>query len=162
MPDQQTRDADLVVVGAGLAGLSAARAAAHAGASVVVVEARDRSGALITADLALEEGREVFAVPGEITSALSSGTNDLLKLGAAPLTRAEDVLDVFGVVRTESAASDLGPLAAKVLERLRDGPASPDELARSTGLDAGSLASALTELELAGCAVAGGGVYRAN
>ena len=74
-----------------IAGLSAA---------TVVVEARDRSGALITADLALEEGREVFAVPGEITSALSSGTNDLLKLGATPLTRAEDVLDVFGLVGT--------------------------------------------------------------
>ena len=54
-------------------------------AATVVVEARERSGALITADLALEEGREVLAVPGEITSALSSGTNDLLRLGAAPL-----------------------------------------------------------------------------
>ena len=52
----------------------------------VVVEAREASGALITADLALEEGREVFAVPGEITSALSKGTNALLRLGATPLT----------------------------------------------------------------------------
>src|SRR5438034_3718669 len=56
-----------------IAGLSAA---------TVVVEARDRSGALITADLALEEGREVLSVPGEITSSLSDGTNALLKLGA--------------------------------------------------------------------------------
>jgi DNA processing protein len=130
-------------------------------AVTVVVEARDRSGALITADLALEEGREVFAVPGEITSALSAGTNDLLKLGAAPLTRSEDVLELFGLAGAVSEDVEVGPTAAKVLERLRDGPASPDELARATGLDAGSLSAALTELELAGLAVAGGGVYRA-
>jgi DNA processing protein len=136
-----------------IAGLSAA---------TVVVEARDRSGALITADLALEEGREVFAVPGEITSALSAGTNDLLKLGATPLTGSADVLDVFGWTSAESEAVELGSSAEAVLARLRDGPASADELARATGLDAGALASALTELELAGCAVAGGGVYRAN
>ena len=55
-------------------------------AATVVVEARERSGALITADFALEEGREVFAVPGEITSALSAGANALLRLGATPLT----------------------------------------------------------------------------
>jgi DNA processing protein len=65
--------------------------------ATVVVEARERSGALITGDLALEEGREVFAVPGEIGSALSAGTNALLKLGAAPLTCAADVLDVYGL-----------------------------------------------------------------
>ena len=138
------------------------RVIAGVSAVTIVVEARDRSGALITADLALEEGREVFAVPGEITSALSAGTNDLLKLGAAPLTRSEDVLELFGLVVGETEVAEVGPAAAKVLERLRDGPASPDELARSTGLDAASLAAALTELELAGCAVAGGGVYRAN
>jgi len=136
-----------------IAGLSSA---------AVVVEARDRSGALITADLALEEGREVFAVPGEITSALSSGTNDLLKLGATPLTTTSDVLDVFGLVSIDGEPVELGPSAEAVLAGLRDGPATPDELARTTGLDAGVLASALTELELAGCAVAGGGVYRAN
>jgi DNA processing protein len=136
-----------------IAGLSAA---------TVVVEARDRSGALITADLALDEGREVFAVPGEITSALSSGTNDLLKLGASPLTASADVLDVFGLVGAQAEPVDLGSSAEAVLARLRDGPAGADELARLTGLDAGTLASALTELELAGCAVAGGGVYRAN
>jgi DNA processing protein len=136
-----------------IAGLSAA---------TVVVEARDRSGALITADLALEEGREVFAVPGEITSALSSGTNDLLKLGATPLTTAADVLDVFGLASTDAEPVELGSSAEAVLARLRDGPASADELARATGLDAGALSSALTELELAGCALAGGGVYRAH
>src|SRR5262249_38341512 len=118
--------------------------------------------ALITADLALEEGREVFAVPGEITSALSAGTNDLLKLGATPLTGSRDVLDVFGLTSGESEAPGLGSSAEAVLARLRDGPASADELARATKLDAGALASALTELELAGCAVAAGGVYRAN
>jgi DNA processing protein len=89
-----------------IAGLSAA---------TVVVEARDRSGALITADLALEEGREVFAVPGEITSALSSGTNDLLKLGATPLTTAADVLDVFGLGSTDGEPVELGSSAVAVL-----------------------------------------------
>ncbi len=59
--------------------------------AVVVVEARERSGALITADLALEEGRDVFAVPGEITSSLSTGSNGLLRLGAHVLTSADDV-----------------------------------------------------------------------
>ena len=68
-----------------------------------VVEARERSGALITADLALEEGREVFAVPGEITSALSAGTNDLLRLGATPLTTSKDVLEVFGIEVDQAA-----------------------------------------------------------
>jgi DNA processing protein len=131
-------------------------------AVTIVVEARERSGALITADLALEEGREVFAVPGEITSALSSGTNDLLRLGAAPLLSPADVLDVFGLTAREAEPVNLTPTADAVLTRLRDGPTSADELVRSTGLEAGALASALTELELAGRAVAAGGVYRAN
>jgi DNA processing protein len=138
------------------------RVIAGLSAVTVVVEARERSGALITADLALEEGREVFAVPGEITSALSAGTNELLCLGAAPLLGSADVLELFGLAARPPEVVDLTSTADAVLTRLRDGPTSADELMRSTGLDAGSLASALTELELAGRAVASGGVYRAN
>jgi DNA processing protein len=129
-------------------------------AATVVVEARERSGALITADFALEEGREVFAVPGEITSALSAGSNALLRLGATPLTAAADVLESYGLAQTPPAEVDVGPAAAAVLERLRDGAAGADELARATGIGAGALAAALSELELAGLAHMEEGVYR--
>ena len=121
-------------------------------AATVVVEARERSGALITADLALEEGREVFAVPGEITSSLSAGTNDLLKLGASPLTRVADVLSTYGIeVEPERADS---PLLAFL-------PASADELARRAGMSADEVARALVELELVGAVHSTDGVYRA-
>src|SRR5207244_7218696 len=73
------------------------RIVAGLASATVVVEARERSGALITADLALEEGREVLAVPGEITAALSKGANALLRLGAAPVTCAGDVLEAIGL-----------------------------------------------------------------
>ena len=65
---------------------------------VVIVEARNRSGALITVDLAMEIGRPIYAIPGEITSALSEGTNQLLRHGHATLiTSANDVLDDLAV-----------------------------------------------------------------
>jgi DNA processing protein len=129
--------------------------------ATVVVEARERSGALITADLALEEGREVFAVPGEITSALSAGTNRLLALGATPLLEADDVLRSFGIDRAEQPPpADLTEAAAKVLGALGDGAASVDELMAATGLGIGTVAAALTELELAGLATEGDGRYR--
>ena len=127
-------------------------------AATVVVEARERSGALITADLALEEGREVLAVPGEITSALSAGTNALLKLGATPCTSAADVLELFGLAREARPQPTLSADAAKVLGGL---PAAADELARATGLDARTVAVALAELELGGLAAEGDGLYRA-
>jgi DNA processing protein len=129
-------------------------------AASVVVEARERSGALITADFALEEGREVFAVPGEITSALSAGSNALLRLGATPLTRTEDVLESFGIVAAEQAIPELEPTAAAVLGHVRERAAGADELGRATGLTAGELAAALTELELAGAVTEEEGIYR--
>jgi DNA processing protein len=136
------------------------RVIAGLAAVTIVVEARERSGALITADLALEEGREVFAVPGEITSALSAGTNRLLAIGAAALTRVEDVLRTFGIEPVEGAQPDVSERAARVLARLRDTPAGADELAHSTDLDAGALAAALSELEVAGLVTEAAGVYR--
>jgi len=122
-------------------------------AATVVVEARERSGALITADFALEEGREVFAVPGEITSVLSAGTNALLRLGATPLTSAADVLDALGVEAAPTKARPSHPL----LELL---PATVDELVRASGLAANEVAATLAELELAGLAAEGEGVFR--
>jgi DNA processing protein len=130
--------------------------------AVVVVEARERSGALITADFALEEGREVFAVPGEITSALSAGSNALLKLGAAPLTGSGDVLDALGIDRaTAQVDPKVSEAAQRVLALVRDGAAAADDLTVRASLDAGSVSVALTELELAGLVAAADGVYRA-
>lgn len=130
--------------------------------AVVVVEARERSGALITADFALEEGREVFAVPGEITSALSAGSNALLKLGAAPLTGTGDVLDVLGIDRaTAQVDPAVSETARQVLALVRDGAAAADDLTVRASLDAGAVSVALTELELAGLVAAADGVYRA-
>ena len=66
--------------------------------AIVIVEARNHSGALITVDLAMEIGRPIYAVPGEITSLLSQGTNDLLRHGhATALTAARDVLEGIGI-----------------------------------------------------------------
>jgi DNA processing protein len=128
-------------------------------AATVVVEARERSGALITADFALEEGREVFAVPGEITSRLSEGTNALLRLGATPLTAAADVLEALGIAPPEASPPDVGGVAARLLEQL---PSSVDELVRATNLDTSQVAAALAELELAGLAAENDGIYRAS
>jgi DNA processing protein len=133
-----------------IAGLSAA---------TVVVEARERSGALITADLALEEGRDVLAVPGEITSALSAGSNALLKLGAGPCTGAGDVLELFGLTHEDRPTPKVSEQAAKVLAAL---PAGADDVARATGLEAQTVAVALAELELAGLATEADGLFRGS
>jgi len=130
-------------------------------AATVIVEARERSGALITADFALEDGREVFAVPGEITSMLSTGTNRLLRQGATPLTSTEDVLELFGLSPAQGPqAPTLSVAAAKVLERLAEGAVSADELARATELEPGPLAAGLAELELGGLVAEAEGRYR--
>ena len=122
-------------------------------AATIVVEARERSGALITADFALDEGREVFAVPGEITSSLSAGTNALLRLGATPLTSAADVFETFGI-EPRPRPKSTHPL----LDLL---PATADELVRAAGMSPAEVAAALAELELNGLAAEGDGTYRA-
>ncbi|MFN8222310.1 MAG: DNA-processing protein DprA [Gaiellales bacterium] len=131
---------------------------------VVVVEARERSGALITADFALEQGRDVMAVPGEITSAASAGSNGLLRQGAAPVTRIDDVLVELGLERRQAtkAAPELSgdEDAAKVLTALAEGELTADELGRATGQGPGTLGGVLSRLELAGAILAFEGRYR--
>jgi DNA processing protein len=128
----------------------------------IVVEARQRSGALITADFALDEGRDVFAVPGEITASLSEGSNALLRVGAAPLMRTRDILDHFGIEEIAQPAESVtvGAAARAVLEALRRDRASADGLARAVSLDPGAVAGALVELELAGLVTEEAGTYR--
>ena len=130
--------------------------------ATVVVEARAKSGALSTADFALELGRDVFAVPGEITAALSAGTNDLIRQGAAPLLSAADVLDALGLARGEAdPGTGVSDRARAVLALLAEGAQGADELVRRSGLASADLAAALVELELAGLATGAEGVYRA-
>jgi len=137
------------------------RIVAGLAAATLVVEARERSGALITADLALDEGRDVLAVPGEITSALSYGTNALLRIGAVPVTRAEDVLEAIGVEPASPPPGDPPTgAAAAALAALDGGARTADEVARAAGLAPGEAAAALTQLELAGLVTAAAGIYR--
>jgi DNA processing protein len=131
--------------------------------ATLVIEARERSGALITADLALDEGREVLAVPGEITSQLSRGTNHLLRLGAVPVTCAADVLRVLGV---DPPPAREPPTLEPRLERVRavvaDAAATADDVAQATGQSARVVAAALAELELLGVIEEVDGVYRSR
>jgi DNA processing protein len=137
------------------------RIIAGLGLATVVVEARERSGALITADFALELGRDVFAVPGEITSRRAAGTNNLLRQGAAPLVTTGDLLAAIGIEAPPKRRPRLSSAAARVLERLGEGASGADELVRASGLSSAEVAAALVELEIEGLASAAEGLYRA-
>ena len=125
--------------------------------AVIVVEAGIKSGTLRTVDYALEQGRDVFCIPGNVTSPSSRGTNKLLKEGAADImTCAEDVWSRYSQapllrVRTAPAAKTEDPEEKRLLQALRE-PKKADELleAKITGLDAAALLARLSMLELRG------------
>lgn len=131
---------------------------------VLVIEAAARSGSLITARLAGEQGRDVLAVPGSIHNALARGCHRLIKDGAALVETPDDVLDAIGFshvpppAKTASAAPDVaendaGRLdsgAEMLLNALGFGPADLDRLVERTGLAAHAVVSTLQMLELAG------------
>jgi DNA processing protein len=124
------------------------RLIAGASQAVVVVEAAARSGALVTARLALDEGREVLAVPGSVLSDLSVGPNALLRLGARPAVTPRDVLEAIGLEPAPEAAA-VAP--GGLWEHLStDGASSVDELAAATGRPVSVLLPELLELELRG------------
>lgn len=125
---------------------------------VVVVEGTEDSGALVTVDYALEQGREVFAVPGSIFSLRSRAPHSLLRQGARVAETVADIQQELGLAitasgRDESAAAprsggDTGE--ARLLETLEGGPASFDELVEATALSAARVVSLVTVLEMRG------------
>ncbi len=129
--------------------------------AVVVVEAPKGSGALITAQHALELGREVLAVPGRPTDPASWGTNRLIRDGAQPLLEPEDLLSLLSL--RPPPPTPLAPEEERLYQRLRQGEALPDELALELGLSPGEVLSLLTLLELKGLVRAlPGGRYAAQ
>jgi DNA processing protein len=123
----------------------------------VIVEAAHRSGALITADFALEQGREVFAVPGSVLWPMSAGPNDLLKQGATLVTCAQDIVealdpDTRGQAPLARALPELDPDETPIWNALGGEPRHVDELARALGRGAGELSATLAILEIKGLA----------
>lgn len=121
----------------------------------VVVEAGIRSGALITADFALDQGREVFAVPGSILSPGSSGCNRLIRDGAHVVTEASDILEVLQLEQVpEKRAAQLAlpetPAEAAILQHLTAEPQHLDQLARAVDLAVEVVSGTLVMMELKG------------
>jgi DNA processing protein len=135
--------------------------------AIVVVEARRRSGALITVDHALDLGREIFAVPGSVESPLSEGTNELIRDGAHLLTGVDDLffrMDWHDSSPTSRVTGlDLGPGASMdpdalaLWQALDEGPLLLDDLARASDMEPGRVLSALSRLEIFGWVVQDGG-----
>jgi len=119
---------------------------------VLVVEAALGSGSLITAKYALEQNRDVFALPGSIHSTLSKGCHWLIKEGAKLVECADDILGDLGIARksTDPSTEEQSSKRDPVLEALGYAPISFDEFAVHSGLGAATLAALLTKLELEG------------
>ncbi len=139
---------------------------------VIVVEAGFKSGSLITAYLALEQGREVMAVPGNIFSYGSKGCHELIREGAHLVESCEDVMDILRLCSLKPAKEEVdaavNPEIGKamtgkvsvVVDKLRAGPQHIDEIAASCSLPVSKVAAMLTELEFLNMVVAlGSGIY---
>lgn len=126
--------------------------------AVVIIEAASRSGTLNTAMHALNQGKEVFAVPGNITSPLSAGCNALLRQGATPATSAQDIIEAIAPTTqtTTQTSLPLGttPLETRIITLLSQGVRDGDQLQQQSGAPASEFNSALTMLEIQGYIVA--------
>ncbi len=121
--------------------------------AIIITEAAQRSGTLNTAMHAMEQGKDVFVVPGPITSPMSLGCNSLLKQGALPLLQTSDVVEVIAprlLKAQTSLALGNTPLEQAVIEFLRAGGRDGDEMQASLKASATELSTALTMLEIAG------------
>lgn len=133
---------------------------------VLVVEAAVNSGSLITARLATDQGREVFAIPGSIHSPLSRGCHALIRQGAKLVETAQDILEELGSLAraatdTDAAPANLSSSLTALLGHLGHDPTSVDQLIERSGLTPEAVSSMLLELELQGLVEAGaGGKYQ--
>lgn len=121
--------------------------------AVLITEASSRSGTLNTAKHALEQGKDVFVVPGNITSPSSAGCNALLKQGAIPVTEVEDILArIAPVLNTSQTQLPLGanPLQTKIIKLLQSGVRDGDQLQEKLALPIHELSGELTMMEIEG------------
>jgi len=128
--------------------------------AVIVTEAAIRSGTMATVAHALDQGKEVFVVPGNITSPLSAGCNNLIKQGAHPITCAEDILEVIAPdLLQPQAILPLGnsPLESKIIDLLQNGVRDGEELQIKSEADASTFSQAITMMEISGTIRALGG-----
>lgn len=120
---------------------------------VLITEAATKSGSLHTANFALEEGIEVFAVPGNITSSTSAGTNNLIKTGAHPVTSAQDILEVLGIVCAKQDTYQPANQEEEIIFRLLlQGVQESAELLNLSSLSPAIFQQTLTILEINGAA----------
>jgi DNA processing protein len=135
---------------------------------VLVIEAAAQSGSLITARLAAEQGRDVFAIPGSIHSPLSKGCHQLIKQGAKLVESAQDILEELAYCNpaqpapiSNPAAVPIDPASHALLTAMGFDPVDADKLSVRCGLDASTLNAQLLTLELEGLIeMLPGGIYR--
>ena len=131
----------------------------------MVIEAREKSGTSTTVGYALDQGREVFALPGRITDPLGFGCNRLLKDGAAVLTSPTDILEYFGIEEEkllkmgEKDLAALGAKEKKVYKALIFRSQHVETIAAKCRLSLGETLTILSKLEAKGYAVSPGGAY---
>lgn len=132
--------------------------------AVLVIEAAEKSGTLITADLAIQYNRDVFAVPGSIFSENSKGTNKLIKAGGIPVSSAEDILDAFNICKNqekENLQINFTPIEEQIYSALIE-PMGKDEILRKTGIPPAQANSAISMMLLNGILKQSGGeIFRA-
>ena len=132
---------------------------------IVVVEAREKSGSLITVELGLEQGKEIFAVPGAITDELSKGCNQLIRQGAGVITASEDILEYFQIPGDktlnpyEKIENGLAKKEKMLYSCLDFKPQFFDKIVEKSGLSAEEVMTLLVELEWKGSIIQSAGHY---